>query len=912
MGKMILKSKVFFFTTSGFMFLFALAAFAPGCKNGGNGSEDAGEDTDGYEDGGEDGEDGIVERVTLSGAVQKGPFVLGTTVSVSPVDSSGNPTGQFFSTQTINDLGEFNLEFSYTGLVSLEGNGFYYNEVTGALSDAQLVLRAYYEVSEAGTQSAYINSITHLSYNRVKALMDSGEDYENALAQAEEELRTAMEIGPPGFDPQADGIEMNILGGENLANAYLFAVSAVLVQAAMISEGIGSVDAKLQELISTISLDLGNDGDISSDLKDLLYEAQLALDRLGVMDMLAQRLALIGSDATVPDLDLVLDLDRDGQVNADDCLIYDPQRWTGHADGDADGHDHIRCGGDDCDDDCATCYPGTSPVCGEARDHDCDGIVDDLGQCVTCTPGSPYVVGRLSTLIQFLFVVGDTVYGGSLGGDPGDPMGFEVFDVSNPTAPSRVALVAEPGQNPETMSIAVYGDLACVIGSGPESDPDRRHAMRFYDVSVPSSPQLLSTWGPMPEEEYFYFSKVAATAGRAYLLVGRLISFDTTDPLHPMLLGASEDMGGSGLFVVGNYAYVLGVQMIHVLDVSSEGPPRMIGEASLPFVAPPGHFNIFVSGQYAYITCSGDPGEKFYIVDVSNPASPAMVHSSTLIEHTSGLFVAGDHAYISTDMGLTVQDVTTPTSPTTAIRHVPGVRSGSSVFVAGSHAYVAGTRVPGSGEPSSELLVIDLDCDGLVCGNGVVDIDKGESCDGAVLRGWTCEGLGFDGGTLACNAHCRFDTSGCVTPVNCGNGTIDSGEQCDGANLGEEVCALEGTLACTPQCTFDTTWCVYSWHCGNGGIDMDGEQCDGADTGGADCLSFGFGEVSGEIPFCRNNCTFDFTSCTFNPDCGNGVVDGSEQCDGTDIPETCQDWGYSTGTLSCQPFCVFDWSDCEY
>ncbi|MBM4396620.1 MAG: hypothetical protein FJ087_13150 [Deltaproteobacteria bacterium] len=48
------------------------------------------------------------------------------------------------------------------------------------------------------------------------------------------------------------------------------------------------------------------------------------------------------------------------------------------------------------------------------------------------------------------------------------------------------------------------------------------------------------------------------------------------------------------------------------------------------------------------------------------------------------------------------------------------------------------------------------------CGNG--QIDPGEECDGSQLGGKSCNSLGyFGGGTLACRAWCRFDTTLCGT-----------------------------------------------------------------------------------------------------------------------------------------------------
>ena len=40
------------------------------------------------------------ESVALEGAVQKGPFVLGSTIDVAMLDASGNPTGQRWYTQS--------------------------------------------------------------------------------------------------------------------------------------------------------------------------------------------------------------------------------------------------------------------------------------------------------------------------------------------------------------------------------------------------------------------------------------------------------------------------------------------------------------------------------------------------------------------------------------------------------------------------------------------------------------------------------------------------------------------------------------------------------------------------------------------------------------------------------------------
>ncbi|PJA83131.1 MAG: hypothetical protein CO146_01725, partial [Candidatus Nealsonbacteria bacterium CG_4_9_14_3_um_filter_37_29] len=45
--------------------------------------------------------------------------------------------------------------------------------------------------------------------------------------------------------------------------------------------------------------------------------------------------------------------------------------------------------------------------------------------------------------------------------------------------------------------------------------------------------------------------------------------------------------------------------------------------------------------------------------------------------------------------------------------------------------------------------------------------------------------------------------------------------------------------------------------------------------------------------------------------CGNGIKEGSEQCDGSDLAgQSCTTEGYTGGTLSCSASCTFNTSAC--
>lgn len=98
----------------------------------------------------------------------------------------------------------------------------------------------------------------------------------------------------------------------------------------------------------------------------------------------------------------------------------------------------------------------------------------------------------------------------------------------------------------------------------------------------------------------------------------------------------------------------------------------------------------------------------------------------------------------------------------------------------------------------------------------------------------------------------------------CGNGVVEDEEECDGASLGGATCESlghpRGSLRCTETCSFDVSGCIApKEECGNG-IAEEGEECDGMDVRGMSCESlYGEGSV-GELE-CAKNCAYEVGSC---------------------------------------------------
>lgn len=219
----------------------------------------------------------------------------------------------------------------------------------------------------------------------------------------------------------------------------------------------------------------------------------------------------------------------------------------------------------------------------------------------------------------------------------------------------------------------------------------------------------------------------------------------------------------------------------------------------------------------------------------------------------------------------------------------------------------------------------NIDCGGelcdacATCGNGIVE--AGETCDGADFgRVRDCGSLpGFVSGVLTCNQQiCHFDTSRCVKQAaTCGNGIVEQGEQCD-STLGGKTCSdfgftggtagASGTLSCN-NCTFNTSACTgTSGTCGDGILNK-GEQCDTSNYIFSNCAAFNGIFTSGSLGCTR--CIYDTTQCIARSSCNNGIFDAGEECDSGIKNATCRLFdSFSGGTLTCTNSCWYNTSQC--
>ncbi|MFA5165972.1 MAG: tail fiber domain-containing protein [Candidatus Paceibacterota bacterium] len=224
----------------------------------------------------------------------------------------------------------------------------------------------------------------------------------------------------------------------------------------------------------------------------------------------------------------------------------------------------------------------------------------------------------------------------------------------------------------------------------------------FYDISDRANMSLLSTYTSVQTSDYmeevFIASNFAYTAASSGMHI-----IDISNPKAPVLAGFyATPSTTKSIYVSGKYAYLgvskgTGVGGLYVIDISSSTNPVLTGNVAVNTGS--NHvFDIVVRGKYAYLAADGD-GLK--IVDISNPASPAVVGTyysagpTNPSGYAAGVYVSGKYAYLADlsdgldNGGMKIIDISDPTSPTLAANYDLGARSVNNIIVNGRYAYLS-------------------------------------------------------------------------------------------------------------------------------------------------------------------------------------------------------------------------------
>lgn len=243
---------------------------------------------------------------TVSGTIEKGPFVQGSRVTLYELKNDLTQTGRSFRTQTNSDLGAFRFESVSleSQFVELETSGYFYNEVKGGLSSSEITLNALSDISNRNAVN--VNIITHLEFGRVKKLVQSGSSFSNAKKQAERELLKCFAITDEISNPEGISVTDNSVG-----SSILLAISTIMLYDK--SEG------EFTEFLAKFMADFADNGIIDNQsIRDGIAAGQKNAHPSEVTARMKEFYANKGVQIDCRDFSTYIDFNGDGVIDDQD------------------------------------------------------------------------------------------------------------------------------------------------------------------------------------------------------------------------------------------------------------------------------------------------------------------------------------------------------------------------------------------------------------------------------------------------------------------------------------------------------------------------------------------------------------------------------------------------------------------
>lgn len=238
----------------------------------------------------------VIDKTDISGVVQKGPFNVGTTVTLSELNEDYSQTGRTFGTQINSDDGLFELK----GLelaspyVEIKADGFYFDEISGENSLARLSLNAIANVSDKSAIN--VNVLTHLEKPRAEYLLANGYSFTEAKEKAKQEVLEIFKLSDSG-NGDSETLDISKPGDENAA---LLTISAIM-------QGYRSV-ADVSELLTNVANDLKEDGILNdTGLQTSLISHAIYIDPAQVRENVSNKYTALGETVQIPEFGQLLE-----------------------------------------------------------------------------------------------------------------------------------------------------------------------------------------------------------------------------------------------------------------------------------------------------------------------------------------------------------------------------------------------------------------------------------------------------------------------------------------------------------------------------------------------------------------------------------------------------------------------------
>ena len=288
-----------------------------------------------------------------------------------------------------------------------------------------------------------------------------------------------------------------------------------------------------------------------------------------------------------------------------------------------------------------------------------------------------------------LAYVSETPFGGSCK--------FQVLDVSGVASGTITSRGSWTTYGMFGGGVAISGNYAFVVDVGA--------GLRIMDISNPAAPTQVALAAPITSSTS---GRVAVQGDYAYVAANGLEVYDISNPAAPTPVGFAESDGGgiNDVALSGGKAFVVDgayfqPNSLKVLDVSTPSSPTQVAKSSTGMIV----FSVSLFGDYAFIGDSmpSASGGGLRAVNI-NPASAAYMTAYGPCKPTNGAYdvvAYGTWAFFAEgSAGIAVADISSPTalaSVTPSLETTLGTLVNAQYLaLSGAYLYVCDTNTTGS------------------------------------------------------------------------------------------------------------------------------------------------------------------------------------------------------------------------
>jgi hypothetical protein len=252
-----------------------------------------------------------------------------------------------------------------------------------------------------------------------------------------------------------------------------------------------------------------------------------------------------------------------------------------------------------------------------------------------------------------------------------------ILDITDKISPSIIGCC---DTEDVVLAVQVSGSYAYLANFG--------EGLTIIDISTPSNPTLESSLDTSGYAMDLYISG-------SYAYIVDTFGFwiiDISDPSNPIQTDSIDIIGAAGVFVMYPHAYVASVdvgvptgwQGLWVLDVSNpDNAIVLVHNDTIQYA-----IDVYVSGQYAYISNQSGGLKIFDVSDASNPIEIGYYDTSGSAYEVE---LIGPNAFVADGLeGFKIIDVSDPTSPFEIGAYTDN--AARKVHLSGSYVYVAGVE----------------------------------------------------------------------------------------------------------------------------------------------------------------------------------------------------------------------------